>query len=341
MSSASVMAQRVREKNWGATPIGDPETWPVELKTAMGMLIDSKFPGAIVWGPSHTTIYNDAFLPILGEKQNTLGESFATIWAEAWSEIEPLVRRAMGGEAIFIENFPLRVLRKSKPEQAYFTFCYSPIRMADGSIGGMMDTVMETTETVNALAERALISDEMAHRMKNAVTLIQALCRQTLKGVEDRAAVDAFEKRLNALGAAHETLLRQNWDNVSMQEVMHNALGAIAEPSRFNISGCDIDLGPKSAVALSLLLHELATNALKYGALSQDEGSVSIECSLGSDSLVMIWKETGGPAVSEPVKRGFGSRIIGMGLGGTACSEFRPSGLTVCIETNLIELQSK
>ena len=339
LSSKAGMVQRVREFDWSATPLGDVDTWPPELKAIVGQVLESRFPAAIVWGPALTTIYNDAFLPILGAKTNTLGESFHTIWKEAWSELQPMVETAFSGEAVFIENFPLVIDRYGQPEQTYFTFCYSPLRMADGSIGGIMDTVIETTETVNAHAQRELLSTELTHRLKNVIAVVQAIARQTLKSASDREVVDAFDRRLSALGAAQDVLTKERWAGASMKSIMNATLGAVSDRKRFDFAGCDVELGPKSVLALSMLLHELATNAEKYGALSNDEGRVRLECEVEDAALVLTWKERGGPAVQKPSRRGFGSRIIDMGLGGPVVCDFQPEGLTVRVQAPLFDLQ--
>lgn len=338
LPSKGVMAQRIRDFDWASTPLGDVKDWPAELKAAAGFLIDSRFPGAIVWGSSLITIYNDAFLPILGEKQNTLGQSFADIWTEAWPQIQPLLAKAFSGEAVFIENFPLVIRRSDRPEQAYFTFCYSPLRMADGTIGGMMDTVVETTETVKVHAERALLGEELSHRLKNTISMVQAISRQTLKSVAEREAVEAFDKRLNALGTAHDLLTKQSWSKASMKSIMASTLSSISDRSRIDLNGCDVELGPRAVLSLSMLLHELATNAEKYGSLSTDRGRVRVNCNVEGDCLVMVWEEYNGPPVAAPSRRGFGSRIIDMGLGGKVASDFRPTGLVVRIEASLSEI---
>ncbi len=333
------MAQRVREFDWASTALGDVDTWPAELKTAVGYLLECKFPSAIVWGPALTTIYNDAFLPILGEKKNTLGNSFADIWHEAWPEISPMVRQAYSGDAVFIENFPLVIERYEQPEQAYFTFCYSPLRMADGSIGGMMDTVVETTDTVKAHEQRKLLSDELAHRLKNTISVVQAIAKQTLRHSIDRQSMDAFESRLNALGMAHEALTSEGWTKASVKSIAETSLSLISDRGRIDLEACNLEIAPKAALSLSLLLHELATNAEKYGALSNDLGRVSVRFEVRDGSLVLTWEERGGPAVTQPDRQGFGSRIIGMGLGGNVDCDFRPGGLVLRAEAPLSQLR--
>jgi len=145
------MARRIRSFDWTATPLGPIRQWDPELRLFVSLVIDNTFPAALVWGKSLTTIYNDAFRPILGNKPEALGRSFADVWREAWSQIGPIAERAFSGEATFIENYPLVIERSGKPEQAYFTFSYSPVRAADGTVLGMIDTVMETTERMKAI----------------------------------------------------------------------------------------------------------------------------------------------------------------------------------------------
>ncbi|WP_243369274.1 sensor histidine kinase [Microvirga solisilvae] len=161
------MVERIRAFDWAATPLGPIETWPAELKSAAGLVLESGFPAALVWGPSLVTIYNDAFRPILGAKPEALGRSFADVWSEIWHEIGPLVENAFAGQATFIEDYPLVINRRGEPEQTYFTFSYSPVRAADGTILGMIDTVMETTDKMQVARrqiEEALRESEERYR---------------------------------------------------------------------------------------------------------------------------------------------------------------------------------
>lgn len=146
------MGARIRSHDWAATPLGPIDAWPAALRVAVGLIVASPFPMAVVWGPALTTIYNDAFRPILGAKPEALGRGFDAIWHEAWPTIGPLAARALAGEATFIEDFPLTVERGGEPEAASFTFAYSPIRDEAGAVGGFLDTVTETTGRVRAAA---------------------------------------------------------------------------------------------------------------------------------------------------------------------------------------------
>ena len=154
------MAGKVRSFDWSTTPLGPISSWRPELRTAAAFVLDTAFPAALVWGDARVTLYNDAFVPILGDKPEALGRSFAEIWSEAWSEIGGFVDRAFAGQATYIDDFPLVLRRGGEPEQAYFTFCYSPIRAGDGSVLGMIDTVVETTEGVR---DRAALRENEVH----------------------------------------------------------------------------------------------------------------------------------------------------------------------------------
>lgn len=161
------MAERVRRHDWANTPLGPINQWPDVLKTTVSLSLASHFPQAVVWGSELITLYNDAFLPILGNKSETLGQPFSAIWQEAWSQISPIADAAFEGRATFIEDFPLIIERGDTPEQAYFTFCYSPIRDACGKVVGMLDTVTETTNSV-FMARRLAVLDAIGNGVATA-----------------------------------------------------------------------------------------------------------------------------------------------------------------------------
>ncbi|MGR0136262.1 GAF domain-containing protein [Pseudomonas rhodesiae] len=167
LQSSSDMAEQVRQHDWASTPLGPLEQWPDVLKTTVALCFASSFPQAIVWGPQLITLYNDAFIPILGNKPYALGRPFSEIWSEVWDEVRPIASAAFEGHATYIENFPLVIERGPAPEQAYFTFCYSPIRDPRGKVVGMLDTVTETTATVFH-ARRLALLDAIGNAVANA-----------------------------------------------------------------------------------------------------------------------------------------------------------------------------
>jgi two-component sensor histidine kinase len=334
------MERLVRDFDWASTPLGPVGGWPRELKTVVRQILQSGFPAAVVWGPEHTTIYNDAFRPILGDKPEALGRSFDDIWSEAWADIGPIADRAYKGEATFVEDFPLVIDRFGKPEQAWFTFCYSPLRLSDGTVAGMIDTVVETTKTVRARADLDVLNKELAHRLKNTLTLVQAIAEQTLAGVSERQAVDSFKDRLRALGHAHDVLLRHSWAAASLDGVVRETLAPLDGLEQITIEGPDIAIASRAALSLSLILHELATNAAKYGALSVPDGRVALSWTAQDGIFRMHWREFGGPEVQPPTRSGFGSRLIRRGLAsvGNVDCRYNPGGFEMDLGAPLAEL---
>jgi len=200
-------------------------------------------------------------------------------------------------------------------------------------------------ERDEAQAQQAVLNAEIAHRMKNTLAMVQAIASQTLKGVTERDAVEALSRRLSALGSAHDQLLQQDWTAASLNKVVRPMLDLHGDGGRIHASGPDVELGPKATLSISLLLHELATNAAKHGSLSAPEGKVdlawSIDESGGEPVLRMTWQESGGPAVSEPTKRSFGSRLITMGLVGQGGVEkdWLPGGLIARFKASMVDVR--
>ena len=208
-------------------------------------------------------------------------------------------------------------------------------------------TDRKTSELLKKASEDAkqLLNAELSHRMKNMFAMIQAIAVQTLRGVSDRTPVEAFTQRIHALSAAHDILLRESWAAANIGDIVRATMSALPDPERFDISGAEIRLGPRATLSVSLLLHELGTNALKYGALSNEVGRVAIGWRLeGEDErqeLILDWLESGGPSSDQPPKKGFGSRLIQMGLVGTGgvVVRYGKSGLEAEFKAPLAQVQ--
>jgi two-component sensor histidine kinase len=199
----------------------------------------------------------------------------------------------------------------------------------------MADDVLRAREQ-----ELQVLNLELRHRLKNNLAIVQTLSRQTLKGVEDRGAVDALLERLIALGAAHDVLYHEGWTSTTIEQVSRASLLAVAGLERIAFDGPAITIGPRAAVAMSLVVHELATNAIKYGALSVSHGEVDLAWRIDGGLLKFSWEERGGPAAAAPTHAGFGSRLITMGFspGSKVDRDFAASGLRVRITAPLAEL---
>ncbi|EKF17418.1 sensor histidine kinase [Nitratireductor pacificus] len=333
LAGGGAAAAAIRAFDWSATELGPIERWPSALKTAVGLMISSSFPKAIVWGPGLITMHNDAFTPILGGKPPAIGRSFRDVWSEAWEIIGPIAEKAFGGESTFIENFPLVVNRFGYDEEAHFTFCYSPIRDEHGVVRGMMDTVVETTETVRAQRQIAAVNGELQHRMRNLVAMVSALAVQSFKG-EPAAAemLGVFQNRLRALGEAQALLTAENHPDATIGQLVEAVLAhRILEPQRVALSGPPVSLRGRQALSLSLALNELLTNAIKYGALSNEDGRVTIEWDRSNGHFFFRWLEKGGPPVEPPTRRGFGStlieRFVATDFRGRARVQYLPHGI--------------
>jgi hypothetical protein len=156
----SRMGALIRSFDWSTSPLGAPEQWPQSLKTAVEILLTSRFPMFVAWGPELRFIYNDGYAEILGHKHpDAVGHAFEDIWAELWQDVKPFADRALAGESTYTENLPLTMTRKGFTEQTWFTFSYSPIHDDSGAIAGIFCVCTETTPMV--MAER-LRMDEAA-----------------------------------------------------------------------------------------------------------------------------------------------------------------------------------
>jgi len=198
----------------------------------------------------------------------------------------------------------------------------------------------DVTDRRNSEALQDVLNQEMSHRLKNTLMMVQALAMQTLRGVSERAPVEALEKRIYALSSAHDILFERNWESASVDGIARAALGRLCMEGRVDLAGPGVEMGAKATLSLSLLLHELATNAIKYGALSNADGRVALDWSMDGTDFHLRWRETGGPVVSEPSQRGFGSKLIRMGLGaGDVVTRYEPLGFFLELTTPLSHMK--
>lgn len=140
---------RIREHDWRPTPLGPIKTWPHALRYTLSGMLNSAFPTYLAWGPGLISFYNDAYRPILGIKPEALGRPFPEVWAEAWEQVGPLTERALRGEASYLQDYAVTVDRHGTREQSVWTFAYSPVRDAGGSVQGVLCQVHETTSRIH------------------------------------------------------------------------------------------------------------------------------------------------------------------------------------------------
>ena len=206
---------------------------------------------------------------------------------------------------------------------------------------GLAFAVRMATTIARGEMLHGLLIDELNHRVKNTLAILQSIATQTFRSAS-RAEREKFEGRLGALAEAHNLLSQEKWQGSELQDVVARVLKPylLSNPERMRMFGPKVPLSPRLAVVLSMIVHEIATNAAKYGALSNDNGTVMLDWEVIEEAdgrkLRMIWTEAGGPHVSAPVQRGFGSRLIERSardqLGGEATVDFLPRGV-VCTVT--------
>ena len=206
---------------------------------------------------------------------------------------------------------------------------------------GLAFAVRMATTIARGEMLHGLLIDELNHRVKNTLAILQSIATQTFRSAS-RAEREKFEGRLGALAEAHNLLSQEKWQGSELQDVVARVLKPylLSNPERMRMFGPKVPLSPRLAVVLSMIVHEIATNAAKYGALSNDNGTVTLDWEVIEEAdgrkLRMIWTEAGGPHVSAPVQRGFGSRLIERSardqLGGEATVDFLPRGV-VCTVT--------
>jgi two-component sensor histidine kinase len=189
--------------------------------------------------------------------------------------------------------------------------------------------------------QRFLVA-ELSHRVKNTLAMVQSIATQTMRDATSlEEAREAFGARIAALAQAHDLLIQEQWASAGIRSVVKAAtsMHESAEGQRFNVNGPDLLLGPKAALGLALALHELCTNAVKFGSLSIAGGHVElawqITQAIGGPQLHLTWTERGGPEVRAPSRKGFGSRLLNRGLagsfGGTVEISYPPTGVVLTL----------
>jgi len=229
---------------------------------------------------------------------------------------------------------------------AHYLLRVLPYRAPDSTVDGSLVTFVDVTRIVQAEQHQRLLVDELNHRVKNMLAVVISLATQTLKRagtLEEFSGV--FLGRVHALTAAYTLLSRESWSGVQLREVVEEELRPFMAGDRasIEIEGPPVPLDPRGASALGMAIHELATNAAKYGALSVPEGNVAVtwavERTVDDDHLVLNWIEQNGPPVTPPAKRGFGTVLIERGLAhdlsGKAKVQFLPGEVRASVRAPL------
>ncbi|MFZ0269141.1 sensor histidine kinase [Caulobacter sp.] len=347
--------QRLKDVAFGgraptaATMLGDDILQRAEAVQAQSLQLRRLFMQApsfmvVLRGPEHIIeLVNNAYLQLIGHR-DVVGLPIRQALPEVVEQGFPdlLDKVLVTAEAFVGRQIKIGLQRAPDAplEERYLDFVYQPIVESDGSVSGVFVEGVDITEQVHAQDQQRLLLDELNHRVKNTLATVQAISQQTLRSATDPAAfAKAFEARLLALSQTHNALTDSHWAGAGLRHILELELQPYG-PERVSLEGPDVHLPARMALSLGMVFHELATNAAKYGALSRD-GRLSVSWRREAEGLAFTWRETGGPLVITPTRRGFGSRLVERSiiseLRGTLQVDYRAEGLVCQVWTPLTE----
>jgi len=307
------VARVIRARDWSSTTLGPLDQWPSCLRTALSLALHSSAPVAVHWGAELLTLYNDVCAKLLGDQHPlALGLPAEQAFPEVWASIGPMCHQTLrDGISTSRSNQPLSILRNGRQEHHRFDFTTTAVCADDGQIGGVMVFAVDVTQ------QHVLIA-ELQHRTRNLLAVVRAISTQSFQEHVGDAVLHSFVERLSSLGRVQGLLSRAEHERVKLDDVVWAELEAYANHyrSRLEVHGPIVRLFPHHVQTIALALHELVTNALKYGALRAPAGRLSItwETWLGSQGqqrLALTWRESGvemPPDVS--ARRGQGRELI-------------------------------
>lgn len=278
------------------------------------------------------------------ERDQILNMNYADLWTGAdRAAALRAIRRARGGK---MGRFTA-CYRAPSGRITWWDKVVSPILNAAGEPERLLVVSRDITEFKIVQEQRELLIDELNHRVKNTLATVQSIASQTIRsGQEPNKVIATLEARLLALSQAHDHLSNTGWKSADFRSILTDVLGPFrsGQPDRIRLRGKPVRLSPNATVTMAMVVHELTTNAGKYGSLSCEEGRLSVTWGIRSKGegqvLRVQWREQGGPPVEPPERRGFGSRLIERGiahqLGGSAAVKYDPSGLRCILEIPLI-----
>lgn len=356
------MWDRVRSIDWSKTSLGAGDGWSYSLKSTLRMVLETRQPVCFWWGRDLLQFYNEAYAPILGDREDrAFGAPFRELWSDIIDDLDPYMQKALSGHGTWEEDMPLIMYPFGEPVQTYWSFSYSPLYDDDGDIAGVINITTDNTTAVtikrtwadenekltDALDDaqdtivhqrerertRRVVQTELSHRLKNSFAMVNAIVGQSLRGATSISdAGNAITSRLHAMSNAQDVLINALEGGALIGTVVETALKPHENGARqITIEGPDVTIPAQQGMGMALAVHELATNAVKYGALSVPDGKVDVSWSLDGNQFKFSWMESGGPEPTPSTRKGFGSRILdrivpGYFSGG-ASSRFDPTGL--------------
>ncbi|WP_295217065.1 HWE histidine kinase domain-containing protein [uncultured Brevundimonas sp.] len=291
------------------------------LETERNRLVEMfmQAPGfvAILSGPDHRfQMHNDAYSQLIGHRDiagkpvrqalpELEGQGFYEFLDSVFATGEPYEGRESAAQ---LQRKPDGLL-----ETVYLNFIYQPIRDDAGAVVGIFVQGHDITENVLAAQRQKLMIDELNHRVKNTLATVQSIAIQTARSNTDPSSfAETFQSRIMALSHTHNLLTQSHWEGADLRAILEHETEAYG-PTRISLNGPPVSLEPAVVLSLGMIFHELATNAAKYGALHTPDGRILIDWGLADQrdrKLKLSWREIGGPKITAPERRGFGSRLI-------------------------------
>lgn len=342
-SGEGEMAARIRAFDWSATPLGPIDGWSRSLRTTLDICLGSGFATFVLWGPELIQLYNEPAAGVLRARHpQLLGTPAAESGRDVWSEVGPSIGEVLAtGRPVTRPDLPLRPARGRDPEAAYFTCAFSPLREETGALAGVMAVAIETTAQKEAARRQAMLMAELQHRTRNLLGVIRSIARRTAESSTDlEGFLTHFDGRLSAITRSQTALTRNNEVSAALDALILEEFLAAAAAEQVTLDGPEVQLSGKLAELIALAMHELVTNALKYGALTTPNGHVYVTWEApardGQPVLALEWREAGVRVIdAKPLHVGFGRRLLEKALpyelGAQTTLQFAPGGVRVAI----------
>lgn len=285
------------------------------------------------------TFYNRAAVELAGREPVIGSDQWCVTWKLYWPDGTPLAHDQCPMALALRENRAIRgveaVAERPDGSRVPFIPYPTPLRDSEGKLVGTINMLVDVSERKDAEARQKVLIDELNHRVKNTLAMVQSLALQTVKHAKDLPDFATnFEARVIALARAHDLLTKRSWISVPFDALVHGVVAPYRKGNHVTVAGPELDVRPQAALSITMVLNELVTNAAKYGSLSTGSGTLSIvwERQDGPDPcLAFDWVEEGGPPVRAPTQKGFGSRLIDRcvrrDLAGTLDIDFAETGL--------------
>ena len=346
-SGGIALVQRAREAEKVIRDgVGPTQQFRALFEDAPGMV-------ALLYGPDHVVTYANASMTRFFGQRELLGLSIRKALPELECE-EPsgllgrLDKTYHTGEAAvgFATSIRLRDQGSDRLREYFVDLSHHPVASPTGQVSGIFLQGYDRTEAVRGQRHQKFLLDELNHRVKNTLSTVQSWARRSFRATIDREdARRVFEGRILALSNAHNLLSEQRWEAAELGAIARLEFAALPR-QRVETEGGRFDLSPKAAIALAMVFHELASNALKYGALAREDGHVSVRWEMRDQTLHLVWREDGSglPETQDELKPGFGmrmlERIVTGELEGRLELALAPSSLTWTLALPASELET-